>query len=315
MSETVTIEKTGTAPAARGPQTPSPSPRDADGLRDTGPLGAFLTAVIVGSIVLMYQIVVRLPGAQPADGVLFLGVVAAGALGAFVHAATSLATFVGNRQYRPSWGLWYLLRPAIGAAMAVLFYLALRGGLVVFTGGGAAEAGDLNPYPLLAGAALAGMFSKQASDKLSEVFDTLFGARADAARKDKLHRVVPAIVAIDPAEVDVVEDGGEVKLVISGENFVDGCEVWIDGKAHEHERIGDDLHVKLGAAIVGTAGERRIVVVNPAQNGGRSTETILRVRKKVNVGDETPLVGGGAAEGEAGDLAAGDGEKTDEAVG
>ena len=35
----------------------------------------------------------------------------AGALGAFVHAATSFSSYVGNRELKRSWGWWYGLRP------------------------------------------------------------------------------------------------------------------------------------------------------------------------------------------------------------
>lgn len=62
------------------------------------------------------------------------------------------------------------LRPFIGSALALLVYFAARGGLI----SGNAGAKDLSPYGIGALAALAGMFSKQATDKLREVFENLF---------------------------------------------------------------------------------------------------------------------------------------------
>src|SRR4030042_1903723 len=61
---------------------------------------------------------------------LFLVLLAA-ALGSYVHAATSFATYVGNRSFVESWTWWYILRPPIGIALAFVFYLVIRGGLLV----------------------------------------------------------------------------------------------------------------------------------------------------------------------------------------
>jgi hypothetical protein len=57
-----------------------------------------------------------------ADQGLVLLALLAGILGSFMHAAQSLSAFVGNRQLRASWTLWYVLRPPIGAILGALFY-------------------------------------------------------------------------------------------------------------------------------------------------------------------------------------------------
>ena len=49
-----------------------------------------------------------------------------------------------------------------------------------------AKASELNPFGLVGVAALAGMFSKAATMKLGEVFDTLFKTEAAKETKDKL---------------------------------------------------------------------------------------------------------------------------------
>lgn len=104
------------------------------------------------------------------DVQLLLMVMVAGALGSFVHAATSFADFVGNGNLERTWIWWYVLKPFIGMALAVVFYLVVRGGFLA----AGAEAGKLNLYGIAALSGLSGMFSKQATDKLSEVFDALF---------------------------------------------------------------------------------------------------------------------------------------------
>ena len=109
-------------------------------------------------------------------------VVVAGALGSYIHAATSFSDFVGNRRLFESWSWWYLLRPFIGMALALMTYFAVRGGLVASS----TAADALSPYGIATIAGLAGMFSKQASDKLREVFENLFKTDKPPERSDKL---------------------------------------------------------------------------------------------------------------------------------
>jgi hypothetical protein len=103
-----------------------------------------------------------------------------GALGAFIHLATSFTEFLGNRTFISSWKWWYGLRPFIGSALALMVYFAARGGLIAGTG----SAKDLSPYGIAAMAGLAGMFSKQATDKLREVFENLFKTTHPSTRLD-----------------------------------------------------------------------------------------------------------------------------------
>jgi len=58
----------------------------------------------------------------------------------------------------------------------------VRGGLI----GGSTGADALSPYGVAAIAGLAGLFSKQATDKLREVFENLFRTEHPPNRTDKL---------------------------------------------------------------------------------------------------------------------------------
>lgn len=121
---------------------------------------------------------------------LILLVVFSGALGSCIHVATSFATYVGNRSLVDSWYWWYFLRPVIGIALALIFYFAIRGGLLVVMG--TSEDASLDPFGLAAVTGLVGMFSKQATDKLSEVFNSLFrSAGGDKERGNKLGEMLP----------------------------------------------------------------------------------------------------------------------------
>jgi hypothetical protein len=125
------------------------------------------------------------PVTLPPDVRLILIAAFSGALGAYVHLATSFADYAGNDWLTLEWAWWYLLRPFIGAALAEVVYLAIRAGLVnVGTGG--ASASVISPYGVAAMTALTGLFSKQATDKLREVFETLFHTQEKVRRSDPL---------------------------------------------------------------------------------------------------------------------------------
>jgi len=103
------------------------------------------------------------------DQRLFCVVALAGALGGLLHGTRSLYWYVGNRTLKRSWLTMYLCLPFVGSAMAVVFYIVLRGGLVPAEGG----PGTVNVFGFAAVAALVGLFSPQAAEKLKQVFDTL----------------------------------------------------------------------------------------------------------------------------------------------
>jgi hypothetical protein len=149
-------------------------------------------------------------------------VVLVGALGSLIHAATSFSDFVGNREFYSSWTVWYLLRLLVGLMLALLLYFAVRGGF--FSGN--ASASSVNPYGIAALAGLAGLFSKQATDKLREVFSTLFRVAADAGdalRKDDLAHPIPVVSKLVPPQIRAGTTN--LALQIVGDHFVSGTTV------------------------------------------------------------------------------------------
>ena len=92
-----------------------------------------------------------------------------GAIGSFIHAAGSFTNFVGDKKLTKTWFWWYILRPFVGMAVAFVFYLVFRGGLLTNT-----QAENLNIYGILTLSALAGLFNDKATLKLKELFDSLF---------------------------------------------------------------------------------------------------------------------------------------------
>lgn len=77
---------------------------------------------------------------------LLLLVILAGALGSYLHAIMSLADYIAKRQITASWFWWYISRPFLGMAMALVFYAVLRGG---FLAGTPADANVVNPFGVL----------------------------------------------------------------------------------------------------------------------------------------------------------------------
>jgi hypothetical protein len=225
----------------------------------------------------------------PATALLVL-VVIAGALGSMIHLATSFADFIGNRDFKPSWTPWYLVRPVVGAALALLLYFAVRGGFF----SASSQSADVNPYGIAALAGLAGLFSKQATDKLREVFETLFHVDPQGggapARKDPLTNPeapsptvpaagaapvpakanpIPAIVAIEPPELHA--GAHEPKVKIHGQDFAQGARV----RVNEIDQAtafasGQELSATLTDDLLAAAGPLSVTVVNGKPGGGES---------------------------------------------
>ncbi len=100
---------------------------------------------------------------------------AAGALGGALHAIASLTAHVAEGDFKPSWTMWDLANPIVGAALAAAFLFVLQAGL----GGQAApSAGGL--YGIAAVATLVGLFSRHALDKLRDIFDVAFATKKTA---------------------------------------------------------------------------------------------------------------------------------------
>jgi len=123
-------------------------------------------------------------GAADESSVLLM-VILLGALGGTLHLLGSLVKYVGNRQFKRSWILYYVSLPINGAMLAPIIYMLLRVGILSPTNpGGGSSIANLNLIAIYAFAILTGLFSKVASDKLSEVFQNLF--RSQATGRDQI---------------------------------------------------------------------------------------------------------------------------------
>jgi hypothetical protein len=114
-------------------------------------------------------------------------VLLAGALGGFLHAARSYTEFLGNERLKRSWAWWYFLAPFTGAILALVVYAAVRGGFLAINAGSNTKTSDLNPYGIAWLAAVVGLFSKDATTKLGELFKTLFNTESAKEARDPLN--------------------------------------------------------------------------------------------------------------------------------
>jgi hypothetical protein len=99
---------------------------------------------------------------------LFLIVALAGVFGGLIRSTFSMTEYVGHGALRRSWLLFYLSVPFMGGALAVVFYVILRGGLITGT------VAQVNPFGFAAIAALVGFAAPQAEFQLKKLFMIMF---------------------------------------------------------------------------------------------------------------------------------------------
>ncbi|MEZ5292030.1 MAG: IPT/TIG domain-containing protein [Vicinamibacterales bacterium] len=178
----------------------------------------------------------------------------AGIVGSFLHAAQSLASYIGNGTFKASWAAWYLLRPWIGGILALAMAFAAQAGLI----GGAP--GNANVSGLVALGLLGGWFSKTTTDKLQEVFATLFKTDADAERTDKLTGDQPTVTAVAPSPVPVAA----TDVTVTGTGFLSGARVTMNDIELGVTVVSDtELTVDLANLSPRPSGDVVLVVVNP----------------------------------------------------
>jgi len=167
------------------------------------------------------------------EGRLFVIVLLAGALGGIVHTLRSLYWYVGNRNLRYSWLLMYATLPITGAALALIAYVVLRGGLTTTF----AASQDISPFGMAAVAALVGLFSRETAEKLKAVFETLLAP----AEKGKDQAVPVQVERIHPHEGEVGKE-----LTITGTGFAAATAVQFGGVRATPTVVSDtELRVKV----------------------------------------------------------------------
>ncbi|MDX2154447.1 MAG: hypothetical protein SFV54_27140 [Bryobacteraceae bacterium] len=171
--------------------------------------------------------VVLLPAASGADtaNLTALALAAiAGAFGAWLASVNSFVAFIGSRSFVPSWSLFYLFRPAFGAGLAVVVYLALRLGRVP------SDSPIGSPESIALYSLLVGLFAKESLEKLHQIFCAAFGIQDKSP--DKRGQASDATAA--PSIDKVTAAAGNKDVVIEGKGFAADSTVLIDDTARPH---------------------------------------------------------------------------------
>lgn len=207
---------------------------------------------------------------------LLLLVALSGLTGSLIHTATSFADYIGNRQFYSSWVPWYFMRLVIGMLLSLLLYFAFRGGFF----SGSAPTTSVNPYGVAALAGLTGLFSKQATDKLQEVFETLFRVRStsgDAQRADNLSNPVPTVTAVDPPSLTVGAQAADRTLTISGIGFVrNASSIRINAEDQPTRFVSTvQLSCVVSEHLVQAPSSLNLTVFTAAPGGGESSPAVV----------------------------------------
>ena len=240
-------------------------------------LGLYLIVVSVLLIYFIYELWPPGPsteGAVTAFGKLrfdvsretriILIVLVVGGLGSYIQAAVSFVTFTGHRRLYMSWIWWYILRPFTGPALALIFYFAFRGGLLSTT----ASTEDISLFGVAAISGLVGMFSRQAIDKLSELFNTLFRTEQALERGDSVRNPIPVVTSIEPSTVQI---GSDTPITLTGNNFLPESVIRLNGADLPTTFVNEiQLTTIVAASALASPGSVQVTVNNPAPGGGTS---------------------------------------------
>ncbi|MEA2194212.1 MAG: hypothetical protein QOG42_646 [Solirubrobacteraceae bacterium] len=198
------------------------------------------------------------------DAALFVLVIIMSLLGSLVYVTTSFALHSSQRNLTVSYLWWYPMRFIGGTGLALLIYTALRGGL--FSGDFTTE--EVNPYGIAAAAGLTGMFSKQATGKLAQLFDVAFHIAPAGAP--------PKIDALDPSQVPT--GSGPTAIKVTGSGFVEGTTAVADDTHLDVTYAsGSELSVVLPPQLLEHAHVINVVVDNPDPTTGKSAPAKVKV--------------------------------------
>lgn len=198
-------------------------------------------------------------------------VLVSGALGSAISAARSYANFHGLGRYEANWTWWYLMKVPIGMGLALFLYMVVRGGLFSASLSDSGAVMDTaNPFGFAALGALAGMFAKEASDKLEEIFKAVFRtAEKPVVPRPKIDRLEPSAKKVHDADM---------ALKVEGSGFDARSVVKVGGKKRDSVfRNAGLLIVTLSSEDLAKAGKLPVVVTAGTEGGGTSAEVFLAV--------------------------------------
>lgn len=199
-----------------------------------------------------------------------------GALGAHVQALISFADYIGNRQFEESWTFFYVKRPFVGATVSLLTFSVLRGG---FADVGANSIDTNSIWGTVAIGLMAGLFSRQAMDKIAEIFGVMFSSRK-VQRDDSLDVATATTPELQKAAPDVVPRGKETEIIITGVHLPKNVRIHGNGKKLNHKWISDtELQVAIPDHLTRESDvhELQLIATNSKANPPQSKPLAIKI--------------------------------------
>ncbi len=188
---------------------------------------------------------------------LFLIVMFAGALGGLVHSLRSFYWYAGNRKLVLSWAGFYVTLPVLGATMATVFYVVVRGGFF----SPQSEISDTSPFGFAAMAALIGMFTEQAAEKLKEITETFFSKAPTGKDQAEPSPAAPTVSAVSPVQG---AQAGATPVTVTGKGFAQGAAVTFGGQAADNVQVASDgASLTADTPAAAASGPADVEVTNP----------------------------------------------------
>lgn len=190
-------------------------------------------------------------------------VLLAGALGGCFHSLRSLWMFVGNRSFKRSWILMYVFLPVNGAALAFIFFIIISAGSGFFS----QPQGSNSCFWIIGIAALVGLFSQQAAEKLKKIADAFFAEVPPKADPLPLAGGL-SVISIDPTHGPVA---GETPVVITGKGFTKNTSITFGGKAGSNFKFGSSSSVSVNTPQGSQSGPVDVTATDP----GIATKAVI----------------------------------------
>jgi hypothetical protein len=198
---------------------------------------------------------------------LFVVVALSGAIGSSIQAAKSFAMHMGEGDFKAGYVAWYFLRFPIGIGLALLTYLVIRGGFLAGSfSESAVVAKSINPFGIAAVAALTGMFAREASDKLSEIFLNIF-----RTEKDNTHKPAAPVVSSATKTASGAGEDAKATFDVVGSGFVSGAMLVIGAKEFATEFVSA-TNLKASMAQKELGADKKAKVRNPTGPASNEVE-------------------------------------------
>ena len=171
----------------------------------------------------------------------------AGGLGAMVYVLQSFSWHAAQRDLEWQWIVKYFLRPFVGAGLAVIFYLVVRGGF-------ASSINVSNTDGYVALAAIIGLFSNEAMEKLKSIAEVIFQAAPKTAAKPSL-----TAQGMNP---NTGPAAGGTKVTVTGTGFAKGAQVLFGTSTAQTDPPSADGKTVTATSPALAAGRVKVTVKN-----------------------------------------------------